>query len=432
MKLLLHIIIAWVLRIMLIIYGEWHDANMHLPFTDIDYHVFTDAARHVSEGGSPYNRSTYRYPPILAVMLLPNIWIHKCFGKILFATVDVIAGSLGVLLSSSDSPKSIVLLMWLYNPLPAIVSSRGNADSLTAALVAWALLCIRRKNSCISGILLGLAAHMRIYPVLFSLPIWLSAGNIELLSNWPKRFSIKRWFTLLFSLIFEPSRILFLCSLSVCLSLLTIASYFIYGHEFLQESYFYHLTRMDTRHNFSVHFYMLYLGGSQILSLLAFIPQLISLVLFGIKYGNSQDVPFACFCQAFVFVAFNKVMTAQYFLWPLSLLPAILPVIGLKKSNLSISSQKKGLKWKAIKESKEMCDHKEYMNVNYVKIALYLGVWSAALGLWLFSAYLLEFLGLNTFILIWIAGLIFFGSNIFVLRELVKAYENNTRRETLS
>ena len=44
--------------------------NYNLPqYTDIDYYVFSDASEYMMNALSPYERSTYRYPPIIAYLL---------------------------------------------------------------------------------------------------------------------------------------------------------------------------------------------------------------------------------------------------------------------------------------------------------------------------------------------------------------------------
>jgi len=41
------LLISIALRIALILYSEWHDAHSVVKYTDIDYRVFSDAARYV-------------------------------------------------------------------------------------------------------------------------------------------------------------------------------------------------------------------------------------------------------------------------------------------------------------------------------------------------------------------------------------------------
>ncbi|SBT44511.1 GPI mannosyltransferase I, putative (PIGM) [Plasmodium ovale wallikeri] len=86
-----------------------------------------------------------------------------------------------------------------------------------------------------------------------------------------------------------------------------------YGHEFLYESFIYHLVRRDHRHNFSLFFYIMYLSieqNSKIIPLITFLPQIILVCLFGFKYAKS-NLELSMFLQTVSFIALNKVCTSQ-------------------------------------------------------------------------------------------------------------------------
>ena len=125
---------AWVyvlgglIRIAILIFGELQDILFQVKYTDIDYIVYSEGAQKVWEGFSPYARHTYRYSPILAYLMLPNVICHELWGKILFCSVDLLAG---YLLNKVEHGSG---KYWILNPLVINIATRGSAESLISAL----------------------------------------------------------------------------------------------------------------------------------------------------------------------------------------------------------------------------------------------------------------------------------------------------------
>jgi len=381
-----HLIVSFLLRFMFILYGEHHDRNHLAKYTDIDYRVVTDAARHLNEGGSPYARSTYRYTPILAFLLIPNVTLTPLFGKFLFAAFDVVTGQLiyafvkdslrFALGGGGEVSARVAAMAWLYNPLVIGVSTRGSAEAVVCALVLVTLHLFRARVFVLAGLFFGLAIHFKIYPVIYSFSFYLALSD---LSGWRSLFQIN-W-----------ARVRFAIGTAVSLGALTVFFYSRFGREFLHETYFYHITRKDIRHNFSPYFYMLYLTVDEEdigISLLTFMPQVILMLAIAAKFGNHGDLPFCLFCQTVVFVSYNKVITSQYFLWYLSLLP------------LSLS----------------------WLRFSKLEAFACLLIWLATQGSWLLPAYYLEFQGSNTFQVVWMESLAFFTGNVGLLSKFIRKY----------
>ena len=129
------------------------------------------------QGQSPYNRATFRYTPLLAWALTPNIFLHPFFGKLLFILFDILTGHLIFTIlkhnSISESTARVSSLLWLLNPLPMTVSSRGNAESVMAYLVLQTISLLQRRKIVLAAFLYALAVHVKIYPATYAPAVYL-------------------------------------------------------------------------------------------------------------------------------------------------------------------------------------------------------------------------------------------------------------------
>ncbi|PIA38504.1 hypothetical protein AQUCO_02700005v1 [Aquilegia coerulea] len=365
------VIFSVVLRIVLIIYGEWQDTHMEVRYTDVDYLVFSDASSLMASGLSPYKRSTYRYSPLLAFLLLPNSFIHHILVGLFIRNILKLRGV----------PENLCLISmgaWLFNPFTFTIGTRGNCEPIVCAIVLWIIICI------MNGFYVGVMTFLCCSPFISNHLCTSSCSSSKSTqhSSWFKTFSPNLGDLL------TRERILFgLLSASVFF-FWTWLFFYLYQWEFLNEALLYHLTRTDPRHNFSIYFYHIYLHHEREFSILeklvSFLPQLtVQLVLI---FRYAQDLPFCLFVQTVAFVAFNKVVTAQYFVWFFCLLPLLLPW-----SN-------KNIRWEGLS-----C----------------ILIWMGAQLHWLMWGYMLEFKGKNVFVQLWVAGLLFLAANTWVLIKIM-------------
>ncbi|KAI0957940.1 hypothetical protein AcW1_006166 [Taiwanofungus camphoratus] len=440
------LVLSGLLRIVLILYSEWHDAHSIVKYTDVDYRVFSDAARfvlHPSPGnhaqgplgrlmniGDPYTRATYRYTPLLAVLLTPNEWLHPSFGKYLFAGCDLLAGVLmyklllTVILPTApisrprrapeDRPAenpagqnareqalqrraSFLSASHLFNPLVFTISTRGSSEAILSLLVLLTLYSALKRRWDAAAILLGLSTHWKIYPFIYGVSCLGVIGS--------ETGAGKGWKGYLGQILNLRTLRFGLLSAATFFSLGALM-YYIWGYPFVHESYLFHLHRLDHRHNFSPYFYLIYLNYPSSFAassmsdmplwrkllrspLTSFVPQMILTLGTGLLFGRRRDdLVFAWFVQTVIFVVFNKVCTSQYFLWYILFMPLLIPRIFLPRRRILICSS----------------------------------VWTLTQVLWLSEAYKLEFVGQNVFLGLWVRSLLYIVGNCAVLEELMNGY----------
>jgi phosphatidylinositol glycan class M len=166
-----------------------------------------------------------------------------------------------------------------------------------------------RLHKAIAYAVYGLWVHFRIYPIIF-LPLILlyeyrNCKNQSIITLIRNTVSI------------------FLFAGGMFLILLWVF-YQLYGEDFLDETYLFHLTRKDNRHSFSPFFYDIYLHyfESKPLRLL---PIALYLFLLTVKSSKSFSMFYIQFLITFGFVEFNTVITLQYYQWVFGALLLVLP-----------------------------------------------------------------------------------------------------------
>lgn len=410
-------------RAALVAYGVWQDRTHRFRYTDVDYDVITDGAAAVAAGGSPYARATYRYSPVVAWLLVPGHWlgVPEYYGKALWALCDVAAAALlhrAATLAARTAPGPartgawgplLAACLWLFNPLSINISTRGNYEAVVCVLVAGCLCALAARRVVPLALCLGAAVHLRVYPVIYALPLVLQ------MHHWaPGASAARPWY--------RPTRRQWgfgaLCFGTF--AALGALCYAAHGRAFVEHTYLYHLTRVDHRHNLSVYWYHLLLelwhehaapvpparALRLAASLASFVPQVAALAAVAARFcitdtttsstsskskgtatspASFGDTVFGLWAMTVLFVAFNKVYTVQYFAWWL----VLLPLAGLATPRTPPR-----------------------------RLARAAALWAAALVLWLLVAYRLEFGGANTMLALWGCGLALFAASVAPVVEL--------------
>lgn len=361
------------------------DKYSRLRYTDIDYDIYSSAANYITQGDTPYATPTYRYSPLLALLLLPN-GRFPAFGKVLFSLADALISLVlhNILEDSFRLPAVYcqrIALLWAINPITIIIATRGSCDSISNLLFLYTLLLLSSKSYTISGVFYGFLIHFRLFHIIYS-----PALALYILRDHATPPRSPRRLQLLTNLNWRQA-VLFTTATCFTFTLLFYISYTCYGEPYLQQALLYHLTRSDFRHNLSPMFLPMYLTSPPLAALryITFLPQTLLLFALTLTLARKHYLFLCLFLQTLCFVTFNKVCTAQYFTWYLCLFPLIAHQLTMT--------------WRA-----------------FVTIGVLL---SSTLALTLYRAYLLEFEGIDTFLSMWWTALLFHLANVMAIIAII-------------
>lgn len=183
-----------------------------LKYTDVDWRVVYDGlwitahpgAKQLADGvlapflakagivlGSPYHRATFRYTPLLVLVLAPAL-LSQLAGRLVLVALTL---ALPPVLIAAGADFWKTHLLWTLNPIVLNISTRGSPEALPCLLTAGLVLALRRaglgssaassalspmsrrKWEGIAAALLALSASYKIYPAIYVPAIWIALAK---------------------------------------------------------------------------------------------------------------------------------------------------------------------------------------------------------------------------------------------------------------
>lgn len=398
--------IGLLIRLMTLSYGAIHDLYIsHIKYTDIDYHVFTNGSKAISIGASPYDDKEYRYTPLVALLFFPNVLIHSQSAKLGLILADIYCAQLlyrlNIYQGVTRQRSKFYLLVWLFNPINIAISTRGSFEPVLSAILLTSLYLLVNDRTVLSAMFFGLSVHLKLFPVIYSLPFYIYLiqrrpylRNQSRLSYWCKAICP------------NTNHVKFYSSSALTFLLLSFICYSLYGYDYLHQSFIYHLKRKDLQHNFSIYFYLFRLlpDHQDLISYIASVIQLIAVISLSFLHSSIdanrrtklRKLTFSLFGTTFVFVSLNKVCTSQYMVWYLVYLPLIMDSIDID-----------------------------------VTQAYYIAATSLlAKANWLFFAYLYEYQNYDILDYVGNSSFLLLACNIWIIRTLCTKFDANTKHHT--
>lgn len=327
-------------------------------------------------------------------------------GKLFFLAFDVLA-MLSLAMVARKAFQASILALYSLNPLFIYLTVRGSCESISLALMfssfyfifstngnvvledglnKKAPLADNRHSPWIGYLLYGLWAHFRLYPIIF-LPLVLL--HERKLCHKTKSSFLRKFLQI------------GVLAGGIFLALLALFTYK-YGYVFLEETYLYHLTRLDNRHSFSPIFYEIYLSlNTQ--SVMRSMAQLCVIVAVTKRVHKSMSPYYCHFVITYAFVSFNKVITMQYYMWIFGALLLVLPESSLMTNP----------------------------NRRFQKAFSYIMQYSLGILLWVWSSIKLEKEGENVFNLMWAICIGKLFSDLWAMTGFMSTLKNKQAYQSL-